>query len=70
MAIYESSCECVWLRSMIKHIWEFCELSSIKDTLTILHEDNIACIAQIKEGYIRGDQTKHILPKLFYTHKL
>lgn len=36
----------------------------------VLHEDNIAFITQIKEGYIKGDLTKHISSKFFYTHEL
>ena len=70
IAIYEASCECIWLRSMIHHIQESCGLSSVKDKPTILFEDNDACIAQIKGGYIKGDRTKHISPKFFYTHEL
>ena len=27
-------------------------------------------IAQLKEGYIKGDRTKHISPKFFFTHDL
>lgn len=30
----------------------------------------VACIAQLKEEYIKGDKMKHILPKLFFTHDL
>ncbi|XP_013634550.1 PREDICTED: uncharacterized protein LOC106340214 [Brassica oleracea var. oleracea] len=37
---------------------------------TIIYEDNDACIAQLKDGYIKGDRTKHILPKFFFTHEL
>ena len=37
---------------------------------TTLYEDNVACIAQLKGGYIKGDRTKHISPKFFYTHEL
>ncbi|KAL2250025.1 UNVERIFIED_CONTAM: Retrovirus-related Pol polyprotein from transposon TNT 1-94 [Sesamum indicum] len=37
---------------------------------TVIYEDNAACIAQIKDGYIKGDRTKHILPKFFSTHEL
>ena len=37
-------------RSMTQHIRETCGLSSSKNLPTILYEDNIACIAQIK-GY-------------------
>ena len=47
-----------------------CELPSIKDSLTTLFEDNVACIAQNKGGYIKGYKTKHISPKLLYTHEL
>ena len=68
LAMHEASKECVWLRSMIQHIRESCGLSSIKNNPTVLYEDNDACIAQIKGGYIKGDQPKHISPKFFYTH--
>ena len=47
-----------------------CGLSSREILPTILYENNTACIAQIKGGYIKGDRTKHISPKLFYTHDL
>ncbi|KAL7154176.1 hypothetical protein ABFS83_04G217900 [Erythranthe nasuta] len=70
MALHETSRECIWLRSMIQHIRENCGLTSIRDTPTILYEDNAACIAQIRNGYIKGDRTKHISPKFFYTHEL
>lgn len=36
-------------RSMTQHIRETCGLSYSKNLSTILYEDNIACIAQIKE---------------------
>ena len=45
-------------------------MSSIKDKPTVLFEDNVACITQIRGGYIKGDRTKHISPKFFYTHEL
>ena len=70
LAIHEISRECVWLRSMIQHIQETCGLPSIRGNATVLHEDNVACIAQIKEGFIKGDRIKHISPKFFYTHEL
>ena len=70
LIIHEASRECIWLGSMIQHIRESCGLSSIKGDLTILFEDNVACIAQITRGYIKGDRTKHISPKFFYTHEL
>lgn len=70
IALYEASRECVWLRSVIQHIQKECGLEGIKDKPTLLYEDNSACIAQIKEGYIKGDKTKHISPKFFSTHDL
>jgi hypothetical protein len=39
-------------------------------TPTILFEDNAACIKQIQSGFIKGDRTKHIDPKFFYTSDL
>ena len=59
------------LRSMIQHIRDSSGLSPISNTTTTtLYEDNAACIAQLKGGYIKGDRTKHISPKFFYTHEL
>ena len=70
IAIHEVSRECIWLGSMIQHIQESCGLPSIEDNPTTLFEDNAACIAKIKGGYIKRDRTKHISPKFFYTHEL
>jgi len=70
LAIHEASRECVWLRSVIQHIQDNCKLIPGKEAPTILYEDNAACIAQLHEGYIKGDRTKHISPKFFYTHEL
>jgi hypothetical protein len=55
---------------MIQHIQEECGLESVKENLTVIYEDNTGCIAQIKEGYIKSDKTKHISPKFFSTHDL
>ena len=70
LAIHEASRECCWLRSLIQHIRGSCGLPSKKENPTILYEDNTACISQLKEGYIKGDRTKHISPKFFFTHDL
>ncbi|KAG7571783.1 Reverse transcriptase RNA-dependent DNA polymerase [Arabidopsis suecica] len=69
LAIHEASRECVWLRSMTQHIRSNCGMDDEKGP-TVMYEDNAACIAQLKEGYIKGDRTKHILPKFFFTHDL
>ena len=55
---------------MIQHIRKSYELSSIKNKPIVLYEDNVVCIAQVKGGYIKGDRTKHISPKFFYTHEV
>ena len=70
LAIHETSHECIWLRSMIQNIRESCGLFSIKGDPTILFEDNVACIAQITEGYSKRDRTKLISLKFFYTNEL
>ncbi|CAN4091402.1 unnamed protein product [Withania somnifera] len=54
----------------MQHICDMCGLSSKKEIPTIIYEDNAACIAQLKEGFIKGDRTKHIDPKFFFTHDL
>ncbi|XP_073137256.1 secreted RxLR effector protein 161-like [Henckelia pumila] len=70
IAMHEASRECIWLRSITQHIQESCGLPTTKDSPTTIFEDNTACIAQLKGGYIKGDRTKHISPKFFYTHEL
>lgn len=70
MAINEASRECGWLRNVILHIGESCGIYVGNEGPTILHEDNAACISQLKEGFIKGDRTKHISPKFFSTHDL
>ena len=70
LSIHEASRECVWLRSIINHIHKTCGLSYQREVPTILYEDNTACIAQLKAGYIKGDRTKHISPKFFFTHDI
>ncbi|CAM8920496.1 unnamed protein product [Rhodiola kirilowii] len=70
LALHEATRECVWLRSLIHHIRGSCDLSGDKESPTVIFEDNAACTAQIKNGYIKGDKTKHISPKFFFTHEL
>jgi len=70
LAIREVSREFVWLRSIIQHVWQTCGLSLRKMNSTTIYEDNSACIAQLKEWYIKGNKIKHILPKFFFIHDL
>ncbi|GJY02098.1 hypothetical protein Tco_0360250 [Tanacetum coccineum] len=70
LAIHEASQECVWLRSVIQHIRESCGIFAGQEAPTFVHEDNVTYIAQLKDGYIKGDKTEHIVPKFFFTHDL
>ena len=70
IVIHESSRECVWLRSVIHSIKERCGLKCDVKIPTMLFEDNFACISKLKGGFIKGDRTKHISPKLFFTYDL
>ncbi|KAI5675212.1 hypothetical protein M9H77_06162 [Catharanthus roseus] len=49
---------------------ESCGISSRERVPTPLYEDNVTCMAHLKERYIKEDRTKHILPKVFFTHEL
>jgi hypothetical protein len=70
IVLYDAGRECVWLRPMIQYIQEECDLELVREKPTVIYENNTACIAQIKEGYIKGDRTKHISSKFFSTHDL
>ncbi|KAL0457968.1 UNVERIFIED_CONTAM: Secreted RxLR effector protein [Sesamum latifolium] len=70
IALYEAGRECVWLRSLTHYVRESCGLESIEKSPTVIYEDNAACIAQIKDEYIKGDKTKYISPNFFSTHEL
>ena len=55
---------------MTQHFKESCGLPVNKNP-TILYEDNVTCIAQLGEGYIKSDRTKHIPSRFFsYTQEL
>jgi hypothetical protein len=69
IALYEASCECVWLRRMVNHILTTCGIGSL-DSPTIIYEDNLACVVQMDTSYIKSNINKNIAPKLFYPHEL
>ncbi|KAL0748298.1 uncharacterized protein LOC125592510 [Brassica napus] len=54
---------------MTQHVRADCGMSKNKEP-TVMYEDNAACIAQLKDGYIKSDRTKHILLKFFFAHEL
>ena len=70
ITLYESAKECAWLRFVISHIQNSCQMTQINNSPTTIYEDNVDCIVQVRGGYIKGDKTKHISPKFFYTHEL
>ena len=71
IVIHEESRECcVSLRSVTHFIKERYDLKCNVKVTAVLFEDNTTCIAQLREGFIKGDRMKHISPKLFFTHDL
>ena len=70
LALHEASRECIWLRYVIHHIQSTCRISSSSDIPTVIYENNVACITQLRGEYIQGDKTKHISPKFFCIHEL
>ncbi|XP_058771701.1 secreted RxLR effector protein 161-like [Vicia villosa] len=70
IALHEANKECRWLRLVTRHIQGASGLP-IDNNPTILYEDNVACVTQMREGYIKSDITKHIPPKFFsFTQEL
>jgi hypothetical protein len=68
-ALYEVARECAWLCRVINYIQVLCGIELIGSS-TIIYEDNVACIAQMQSGYVKSNDTKHIISKLFYPHEL
>ncbi|XP_048635046.1 secreted RxLR effector protein 161-like [Brassica napus] len=64
IALHEACRECVWLQSMNHHIQESSGIVNEKKP-TKIFEHNSACVAQLKESYIKSDRTKHIPPRFF-----
>lgn len=65
LTLHETNQECVWLRSLSQHVQETCGLASEKINTTTIYGDKIACIAQLKPGYIKRERTKHISLNIF-----
>ena len=45
-------------------------MTLVNNSPIIIYEDNAACVAQFRGGYIKGDKITHISPKFFCTHEL
>jgi hypothetical protein len=69
IALFEASCECVWIHRMVNHILTTCGIGSIESP-TIIYEDNSTYVVQMETCYIKSNINKHIAPKLFYPYKL
>ena len=44
-------------------------MRSTTEEPTYIYEDNATCIEMMKQGFIKGDNTKHISPKFFYNQQ-
>lgn len=60
---------CVWLQAVIGHIWSTWDLTYNHNELFFIYEDNTFFTDHAKHGYIKGDNTKSISLKLFFTHE-
>ncbi|XP_068314942.1 secreted RxLR effector protein 161-like [Pyrus communis] len=49
VALHEASHECFWLRAVMEHIQSTSGLTSIAGLPTMIFEDNVACIEQLKK---------------------
>ena len=70
IALYKASRECVWLQPLVQHIRGLCGITTNDIPPTILYEDNTTCVTQMSYEYVKGNLTKHIAPKFFYSHEL
>jgi hypothetical protein len=60
LTLYEVAHECAWLRRVINHIQVSYGIELI-GSLTIIYEDNAACVAQMQLGYVKSNvNTLHI----------
>ena len=53
----------------MRHIQTSYDLYPVVDVSMMIYEDNVACIEQLKKGYIKRDNTKHIVLKFFFSHQ-
>ncbi|KAM1018747.1 hypothetical protein ACFX2C_040336 [Malus domestica] len=53
----------------MEHIRSTSGISSVANLSTMIFEDHAACIEQLMNGYIKGDKTKNIMLKFFYSHQ-
>ena len=67
--LYEVTRECVRLQAVIGHIRSTCALSYDHNEPVFIYEDNTTAIDQAKHDYIKRGNTKHVLPKVFFTHE-
>ncbi|KAM2676748.1 hypothetical protein EV1_003390 [Malus domestica] len=69
LALHEASRECFWLRVVMIHIQITSGISTIVNLSMTIFKENAAYIEQLKNEYIKGDNTKHISSNFFYSHQ-
>lgn len=69
IAIYEACRERVWIPQFIKFVRKALKVDKKLLPITV-YENNEACVAQVQQGYIKSDRTKHIDPKFFFVQGL
>ncbi|XP_068317053.1 secreted RxLR effector protein 161-like [Pyrus communis] len=68
LTLHEATWNCFWLIAVVGHIRSSCDLYPVIDVPTTIYEDNATCIEELKISYIKGNSTKHITPKFFFSH--
>lgn len=56
--------EAVWLRTMQDILAKQCK-SDQRPKLTVIFEDNVACVNHMNIEFIKTDKVKHISPHIF-----
>ncbi|TPX30042.1 DNA-directed DNA polymerase [Synchytrium microbalum] len=68
IALYESTRELTWIRSLLSNLSQILKTQPLSPTT--IYEDNQPCIRHVQSGYIKSEATKHMAPKIFYTYEL
>jgi len=63
LACFEATREAVWLRTMNGVMSRQTGIEA-QSYPTVIYEDNAACVAQMQDGFIKTDGTKHIPPQV------
>lgn len=67
LALYEANRECVWIGVVIGYIRSTYDFAYDPNEPFFIYEDNTIIIDLMKHGHIKGENIKHVFPKLLFT---